>query len=734
MTESVFEKEAGKYWARSLPIVPTKGKVPVLAGWTGLLGGTPSEAKQTELLRDHGGANIGLLLGFGLAPDQVVAALDVDDDNLVKLVLRLLGLSSGNTGGKLVGKRGKKGATVFVRTSKTLKSTVIKGAADHGNIDFLAAGKMTVMPPSIHPDTGKPYEAFGDALLDADFADLPELNEHQIKLLKVALGSEHLSALISGKATHDSGVALTAAVVSAGASDEEIEAIILGALPDNYTGDSASELPEWIESARAKDFGEPQQGTLTQLIIEIALGAGVDLFNDGDGNAFATVPHTGPAVALRIGSSSFAMWLRHLVHTKLQRPIGTGPLHEAVATLTAIALFDRQSLPVHARVAGNNKKVVVDLGGDNGRYVEIGSGGWHMVASSEFRFVRGSGFRELPHPVEGAGLTNLLAFLGLDDTNCRLLLAFLIGALRPNGPYFILLVEGEQGSGKSFFCEMIKRILDPNLAIRLRLPDKPQDLMIQAKEYRLLSFDNASGMSAEMSDALCSLATGGGIAVRRLYSDGDLYVMSYSRPFVINGIGGYASRPDLIERGIPIRLEPMPEDGRKTEAELMLEFERVLPAILGGLFSAVSHALRMFDAVEPPKQLRMADAARWIRASEDALDVGTESLTDAIVRAQQAFVIDRISEDPLFMKLRAIARTKAFDGYIGDLYGEIVLDAQPNLARSLPKSPSQLSNQLKRMRPAMATAGLLVQFLDKDRKGRRIKVSLAPIEDEKAPQ
>ena len=175
--------------------------------------------------------------------------------------------------------------------------------------------------------------------------------------------------------------------------------------------------------------------------------------------------------------------------------------------------------------------------------------------------------------------------LGLDDQNYRLLLAFLINALKPQGPYFILLVEGEQGSGKSFFCEIIKRIIDPNIALRLRLPDKPQDLMIQAKEFWLLSFDNTSGMKAEMSDILCSLATGGGIAVRKLYTDEELNVLSYTRPFMINGISGYVTRPDLMERAIPIKLPPMAED-RTSRRKLNSEQSsmRCCPSVLAALY------------------------------------------------------------------------------------------------------------------------------------------------------
>ncbi|WP_196108535.1 bifunctional DNA primase/polymerase [Brucella intermedia] len=735
MPDKIFGNEASKFWERKLPVIPVNGKAPIQFGWQGNLGGIPNEEKQRELVGAHPCKNIGMLLGTPVDGDKVLVAFDVDDDRLLKLTLQLLGLNRRQRRA-LSGKRGKKGATIFVRAPKSLKSTTIKGAGDLGNIDFLAAGKMTVMPPSIHPDTGKAYEVFGAPLLETAFTDLPEITEQHIKLLKAAIGSEYAIVILSGKATHDAGVAFTAALVSAGATDEEITDIFVGLLPDGYAGDSLKELPEWIKSAREKGFDELQRETnsLTKALVAIAMDNGVVLFNDGDGNAYATLPHLGKSVAVRLGSSIFSMWLRHLAHTVLERPISSGPLKEAVATLEAVALFEGTSVPVYVRVAGDTQQVVIDTGLPNGSIVKIDSSGWKVNFESDYRFVRGAGFVQLPAPEEGGNLAALQLFLGLDDQNYRLLVAFLINALKPTGPYFILLVEGEQGSGKSFFCEIVKRIIDPNRAMRLRLPDKPQDLMIQAKEYRLLNFDNASGMSAEMSDSLCSLATGGGLAVRRLYSDAELHVMSYSRPFVINGIGGYANRPDLMERAIPIKLAPMPEGGRKTEAELMAEFEKILPGILGSLYEAVAHALRTFDDTEPPRHLRMADAARWIKAAEGDTGEQPGALIDAIFVAQNEFMVERVNDDALVMMLRRIAEPLLYEGYIGDLYRRIVEQDDARHYRSLPKSPSHLSSQLIRMRPAMAKAGIKVEFLGKDRRGRKVRISLVDLIDPTEPQ
>jgi hypothetical protein len=724
-----FEIEAARYWKRNLPKTPVDGKVPVTTGWTGGLGGTPSEQKQAEWLEKYRDKNIGLLLGKELTAGGFLVALDVDDDRLLKVVLEVLGLNRAERRVVLSGKRGKKGATIFVRAPKQLKSTVIKGEGGLGNIDFLAAGKQTVMPPSIHPDTGKPYEVYGKSLLEVDFADLPEFSVDQLKLLRAAIGSEHALALIEGKATHDAGLALVAALVGVGYSDEEITDVVVGLLPDGYSGDSLKELPGWLQSAREKGFDQPEAASksLAKALVSIVLESGAELFSDGD-DTYVTLPHTGQALAYRIASGTLKLWIRHQAHNTLGKPASSGPLAEAIGTLEAIALFDRPKRRVDVRVAGDASNVVVDLGDDEGNIIQIDRDGWRVSTSVPHKFLRGAGFGALPMPVSGGDLQALKDFLGLDDQNYRLLLAFLINALKPNGPYFILLVEGEQGSGKSFFSEITKRMIDPNKAMRLRLPDKPQDLMIQAKEYRLLSFDNASGMKAEMSDALCSLATGGGIAVRKLYSDGDLYVMSYARPFMINGISGYANRPDLMERAIPIKLPPVKEGTRRTEEELLAEFEGLLPGILGALLDAVSYALRVYDDIDPPRHLRMADAARWIKAAEFGLDEKPGAIIDAIAGAQHDFVVDRVNDDPLVMKLRAITRQKPFEDYVGELFVRIVEEQGGMPDRNLPRSPSQLSNQLVRMRPAMEKAGLIVEFLAKDRKGRKVRIVSAPDE------
>ena len=91
-------------------------------------------------------AGVCVATGFG-----GLVAVDIDDDALVDPILAVLP-------DVLVAKRGRKGLTAFYRAAEQLSSTNYKDAEKRGLLDFLSLGKQTVIPGTIHPDTGRPYE------------------------------------------------------------------------------------------------------------------------------------------------------------------------------------------------------------------------------------------------------------------------------------------------------------------------------------------------------------------------------------------------------------------------------------------------------------------------------------------------------------------------------------------------------------------------------------------------
>lgn len=713
---NVFATYAPKLWKLGHRVVPIRPgtKRPSIVKWEGYVAAVPSEANQAKMLEDFDGHGIGLLLGAEVLPGKVVVALDIDDDLLVAPVRAVLPHAN-------VAKRGQKGQTLIGLMDKEpkQKSTTFKGASGVGNIDFLATGRQTVLSPTIHPDTGQPYGVIGHDVADVAPSDLPQFDEQQITVIRTIAASEEIVALRSGQTTHDAGVKFAAKLVRAGGTDEQILAIFQALLPPNYTGNSLEELPGWIQSARDNGWdqdGSDEAKSLTERLVAIGKADGVVLFHDSHKVAYASVPSGAGRTVYRLKSVGFQRFMRHRLHEELGKPVSHGPLSEAIATLEALAVFEGEEHIINLRVAGDANNVEIDLGHADGRCVKIKGEGWVVAARPNFHFLRSSGFLALPEAVHGGDLRELQKLLSLDEKNFRLLVAFLINALRPSGPYQPCLIEGQQGSGKSVVAHIAKTLIDPNEAMRMRMPDTVRDLMVQAKEFRLLNFDNASHITNEMSDALCTLSTGGGIGVRALYTDGDLNVLSYSRPIIMNGITGYANRPDLLERAIPLRLPVMPETGREREEVLMERFRDAQPRLLGALYDGVAAALKNRDSMEAPKGLRMADAALWIAAAEPAFGFEPGSLVAAVKEAQEEVFIERVNDDPVVIKLRKLIDLKPFEDYVGTLFDRFAESGD----RNLPKTPSALSKHLVRLAPAMTKAGLVVEFREKTRYGRRV--------------
>jgi hypothetical protein len=118
--------------------------------------------------RDHG---IGLLMGSPFTDGTTLGALDIDRDEYVRIGRALLRDPPS-------GRIGKKGAVFFVRVRGHLSNPEFRVAGDHAKAlgkvaECLLVRKLCVIPPTIHPETGQPYEWIGRPLHEVDFSELP---------------------------------------------------------------------------------------------------------------------------------------------------------------------------------------------------------------------------------------------------------------------------------------------------------------------------------------------------------------------------------------------------------------------------------------------------------------------------------------------------------------------------------------------------------------------------------
>ena len=324
----------------------------------------------------------------------------------------------------------------------------------------------------------------------------------------------------------------------------------------------------------------------------------------------------------------------------------------------------------------------------------------------------------LPEPERGGSVDMLRPFLNVStDQDFVLIVAWILAALRNKGPYPVIVLSGEQGSAKSSFSAILRALLDPNAAPLRALPREDRDLFIAATNGHVLTFDNVSGLPAWISDTLCRLATGGGFAVRQLYTDQDEVLFDATRPVVLNGIEDIVTRPDLADRGLFLTLEPIPEERRRPEKALWAAFNHARPQILGALLDAVSQGLSRLPETQLDKLPRMADFALWATACETAFwRAGTFQAAYAGNRDE---AVDNVIEsDPVGSAIRSMmtGRTE-WTGTATDLLGTLdeEVGEKAAKAKTWPSSARALSGRLRRAATFLRKVGIDISF---DREGR----------------
>jgi len=485
-----------------------------------------------------------------------------------------------------------------------------------------------------------------------------------------------------------------------------------------------------IEKATKPDGDHEDESSVADPLVALVREQG-ELYHAQDGTCYVTTTGDGPRKTLKLGTKSFTEWLGYSYFTatvtalRSGRAAGENAIRKALTVLTGLATHEGPTLRVFQRAAKLDHHYFLDLGSDDWGAIEITGDGWRPVAHPAVRFWRSGTTRALPNPIANGDLSLLWNYANIPEADRPLVLAWMLDALRPETPFAVLELTGQQSTAKSATQAKLRRCIDPN-AIDLRaMPKSIDDLAVSAGANWCCSLNNLSHLSAPMQDALCTLATGERFASRTLYRNADETLIDAKRPVVMNGIVPLVTAQDLTDRVIHIELPEL--ESYRTESVIDSEFERDAPAIVGGFLDPFVRTLATLPDVQLDRPPRMADCALLGEAMMRAQGCPPGKFLDTYKANRRDSIARSLESSPVARAIRRLVdeyQGRSLLIWSGTMGG--LLDALSHLrdgAEAWPKSARGLGDALRRQRPALAQIGIEIDIGTAGRAGVPVRIS-----------
>ena len=444
----------------------------------------------------------------------------------------------------------------------------------------------------------------------------------------------------------------------------------------------------------------------------------LDLSIDQNGKCIAINKDYGNYFALRIGSRTANNRIRQIAQDNgiALRKNDLGEINEYLQAKAETASIIRSAW---YRYAPYENGFEVDLGDASHTRIRVTATGRELVTEgSETLFYRPPSTLEMVLPASEGKLDVLKKHLNMSLSNQMLYIAWLTYTLAhpkiPSSNYVILVLQGNQGSGKSSHCKnVLLRILDPSSTGVQMMPTNIKDLAVAVYNKHVVCFDNVREIRPHMADAICIVSSGGSLTGRQLYSDAEQSVIQMHCAIVLNGIHSFIDQPDLAQRCLPIELLTIPEHKRKSEKVILQELETDLPAIMCSLFNLISDVYMYLPTVKITNPERMIDFVYWLAAMEVALKVPSGVYQAAFSDAVNQGQLDSLLDNTLASAVVDFAnRHGDWSDTPAKLLMELNRDVNKQMQRDRewPQNPIALSKRLKPLQASLATQNIHLTF------------------------
>lgn len=215
----IFKDHAQLYSEKQFSILPISQntKAPFLTDWSRYCRELPKGEEIQTWSKKYGKSNIGLCCGVASGVVGLDLDLDLEDPWQAEIYQKIKALIPDSP----VEKKGAKGSTRFFKFDGEVSESIKLGAVTI--VELLSTGRQTVLPPSIHPLTGKPYRWLSQKeILDVDKNSLPLLPRNTMPAIRKIIASIHGSVDSKSESRHERLKKLIFALFHKKGTDDEI--------------------------------------------------------------------------------------------------------------------------------------------------------------------------------------------------------------------------------------------------------------------------------------------------------------------------------------------------------------------------------------------------------------------------------------------------------------------------------------------------------------------------------
>lgn len=455
----------------------------------------------------------------------------------------------------------------------------------------------------------------------------------------------------------------------------------------------------------------------------------VELFKNEVNEPFATLENGN---TVKINSTLFKDWLIMAYYKQTDKYLKDSQVKDIGNHIRSMAIYGNSNKKhkVFNRIghSADNESVFIDLVDENNNFIEINKDGWSVVTSkkSKVKFERNQNMQSLPYPTGKGDINKLWQHTNItNDTDKKLVLAWLINCFIPFNGYPVLVFYGGQGTAKSTTQSNLRDLIDPSTN-NLRIKSNSADFLgIQAINNYMVSLENLGsgreGLSANEQNTLCSISTGGSISERKKYTDNEESMKVVKNPIMLNGISSFVTAQDLIDRSVILELEAIQTINRIDDTDIKQAFIKDKPEVLGALLDLTANVFKILPSIKSNELPRMAGYGKIGLALERIMD-WDNSFLECYKNNQHESITEVLDSEPVMIVLRGFLSNRGNNwvGYWKDLLG-FLKDEAPSHNFTLEKiTPRGLSAKIKQNARVLKTVGIGVKFLKRDMAGSKV--------------